>query len=61
MNIIDVVIIALVVAFFAVGVRRFVGTAVGKRDCCSGKKEVGTRSSGASASSCCCHKAEHKA
>lgn len=38
MNIIDVVIIALVVAFFAVGVRRFVGTAVGKRDCCSGKK-----------------------
>lgn len=36
MNITDIVIVVIVAAVVAVAVWRFVGTATGKRDCCSG-------------------------
>ena len=38
----NVIIVAVVAAFVVVGVKRIVGTATGKRDCCSGDaKEAG--------------------
>lgn len=36
---IDVILVAAVVAILAVAIRRFVGTATGTRDCCSGAKK----------------------
>lgn len=38
MNPTDIVIALVVVAIVAVAARRFIGTATGKRDCCSGDK-----------------------
>ncbi|WP_130812533.1 heavy-metal-associated domain-containing protein [Olsenella sp. Marseille-P4559] len=36
---VDVILIAAVIAILAVAIRRFIGTATGTRDCCSGAKK----------------------
>jgi copper chaperone CopZ len=43
MGTVDSIILAAVVAVLVVAIRRFVGTATGTRDCCSGAKRQGAK------------------